>query len=103
MGVLNVTPDSFSDGGLWNDPEHAISHGLQMWRDGADIIDVGGESTRPKGTHYGEGAQQVSWEAEAERVVPVIEGLSREGVPCISIDTWKGRGRSRPRCRGTSG
>lgn len=89
MGVLNVTPDSFSDGGLWNAPEDAILHGVRMWRAGADIIDVGGESTRPRGHHYGEGAERVQWEAEAERIIPVIEGLGKEGVPCISIDTWK--------------
>jgi dihydropteroate synthase len=80
MGVLNVTPDSFSDGGLWVDPADAITHGCDMASEGAAIIDVGGESTRP-------GAQPVPIEEELARVVPVITGLAAEvGVP-ISIDT----------------
>ena len=90
MGVLNVTPDSFSDGGLWQNPEQAVEHGLEMVRAGADIIDVGGESTRPRGTHYGSGADRVAGDEEAGRVVPVIRALREAGVPCISIDTWKG-------------
>lgn len=82
MGVLNVTPDSFSDGGLWLDPDSAIKHGIEMARQGAGIIDVGGESTRP-------GAEAVPEAEELRRVIPVIEGLVREtGVP-ISIDTRK--------------
>ena len=80
MGVLNVTPDSFSDGGLWIDPDAAVAHGLQMIADGADVVDVGGESTRP-------GAHPVSVEEELRRVVPVIERLAGEAV--ISVDTRK--------------
>lgn len=82
MGVLNVTPDSFSDGGLWLDAERAVGHGLEMAARGASIIDVGGESTRP-------GAEPVAADEELRRVIPVIEALSgRVGVP-ISVDTRK--------------
>ncbi|HZL54983.1 MAG TPA: dihydropteroate synthase [Solirubrobacteraceae bacterium] len=83
MGILNVTPDSFSDGGHYLDASAAIEHGLAMAADGADIIDVGGESTRP-------GSEPVSAGEELERVVPVIEGLlaARAGA-AISIDTSK--------------
>jgi dihydropteroate synthase len=79
MGVVNVTPDSFSDGGLYLDPERAIAHGEELVRDGAEILDVGGESTRP-------GAEEVSAEEELRRVEPVVEGLA--GVT-VSIDTSK--------------
>ena len=82
MGVLNVTPDSFSDGGLWLDPKAAITHAREMAADGAGIIDVGGESTRP-------GAEEVPEEEELRRVLPVIEALVDDpGIP-ISIDTRK--------------
>ena len=83
MGVLNVTPDSFSDGGLYLAPERAIQRGLELVRQGADWIDVGGESTRP-------GSQRISAEEELRRVLPVIRGLRRKlrSVP-ISIDTTK--------------
>jgi dihydropteroate synthase len=82
MGVINVTPDSFSDGGDYLDPEAAIAHGLHLADEGADLIDIGGESTRP-------GAEPVPLERELARVIPVIEGLvARTGVP-ISIDTTK--------------
>ena len=82
MGVLNVTPDSFSDGGLWLDPQRAIAHGIEMVEQGAAIIDVGGESTRP-------GSQPVSQEEELKRVLPVVEALAgRVDVP-ISIDSRK--------------
>jgi len=82
MGVLNVTPDSFSDGGLWLDAGAAVDHGQQMAAEGAAIIDVGGESTRP-------GAAPVAEDDELERVLPVISGLvDRIDVP-ISIDTRK--------------
>ena len=82
MGVLNVTPDSFSDGGDFFSSENAVAHALQMEREGAAIIDIGGESTRP-------GALQVSVDEELQRVIPVIEALqSRLEVP-ISIDTRK--------------
>jgi dihydropteroate synthase len=84
MGVLNVTPDSFSDGGLWIDPKRAVAHGIEMVEQGAAIIDVGGESTRP-------GAEDVSEADELDRVLPVIEALSRETSTPISIDTRKAR------------
>ncbi|HZA20217.1 MAG TPA: dihydropteroate synthase [Actinomycetota bacterium] len=81
MGVLNVTPDSFSDGGRWLDPDLAIAHGREMASQGAAIVDVGGESTRP-------GAAPVPEEEELARVVPVIEALADGDAP-ISIDTRK--------------
>ena len=83
MGVLNVTPDSFSDGGLFFEREKAIEHGIAMADEGADFIDIGGESTRPF-------SNPISVDEEAERVVPVIEALSREVSIPVSIDTWKG-------------
>lgn len=79
MGILNVTPDSFSDGGKNLDPEAAVARGLQMLDEGADIIDVGGESTRP-------GHRPVSPKEEAERIVPVVRGLVAEGA-VVSVDT----------------
>ncbi len=79
MGILNVTPDSFSDGSVFSDPAVAISAGLQMMREGADVIDVGGESTRP-------GAQPVPEQAEQARVLPVVAALARAGAT-VSIDT----------------
>jgi dihydropteroate synthase len=82
MGVLNVTPDSFSDGGFFFDKEKAISRGLGMVEEGADIIDVGGESTRP-------GSKPVALEEELHRVIPVIESLAKEVDVPISIDTYK--------------
>ena len=82
MGVLNVTPDSFSDGGLFVDRDAAVSHALKMAEEGADIIDVGGESTRP-------GAQPVSEQEEIDRVVPVIEKIARRSDALLSIDTTK--------------
>ncbi|HEY7487844.1 MAG TPA: dihydropteroate synthase [Streptosporangiaceae bacterium] len=81
MGVVNVTPDSFSDGGLWFDTDAAIRHGLDLVAEGADIVDVGGESTRP-------GAQRVSEAEERRRVLPVIESLAAEGV-AVSVDTMR--------------
>jgi dihydropteroate synthase len=81
MGVVNVTPDSFSDGGLYLDPEAAIAHGLGLAEAGAEILDVGGESTRP-------GAEPVGAEEEMGRVVPVIRGLSGSGAR-VSVDTSK--------------
>ncbi|MFI5202274.1 MAG: dihydropteroate synthase [Candidatus Kapaibacterium sp.] len=90
MGVLNVTPDSFSDGGDFVSIERAMEHALQMVRDGADIIDIGGESTRPAGGAYGAGAKQVSRVEELRRVIPVIgEIRSRNSEVLISIDTQK--------------
>ena len=81
MGVLNVTPDSFSDGGLWLDPGAAIEHGRAMARQGAAIVDVGGESTRP-------GAEPVPEAEELRRVLPVVEALAAEEI-IVSIDTRK--------------
>jgi dihydropteroate synthase len=89
MGVLNVTPDSFSDGGAYLDPDAAVQRGLEMVDEGVDCIDIGGESTRPRGVKYGEGAKPVSAGEEADRVLPVIRELaSRTDIP-ISIDTYK--------------
>ena len=82
MGILNVTPDSFSDGGLYAEPERAVEHAVEMIKAGADIIDVGGESTRP-------GADPVSAEEERRRVLPVIQALRRRSDVLISIDTYK--------------
>jgi dihydropteroate synthase len=82
MGVVNVTPDSFSDGGRYLDPAAAVAHGLALAAEGADLLDVGGESTRP-------GAADVSEQVELDRVLPVVEELARTaGVP-ISVDTRK--------------
>ncbi|MGZ4534507.1 MAG: dihydropteroate synthase, partial [Nocardioidaceae bacterium] len=81
MGVLNVTPDSFSDGGRFLDPELAIKHGRQLVADGADIVDVGGESTRP-------GAVRPSTQEELDRVLPVVEALAADGV-LVSVDTMR--------------
>lgn len=88
MGILNCTPDSFSDGGHYYERHAAIEHGLRMAEQGADIIDVGGESTRPAGT-YGQGAQPVAEEEEMQRVIPVIEALAKSVQALISIDTYK--------------
>ncbi len=82
MGVLNVTPDSFSDGGNFFDAENAVEHGMRMAAEGAHIVDVGGESTRP-------GAEAVAAEEELRRVIPVIEQLRRKSDVIISIDTSK--------------
>jgi dihydropteroate synthase len=92
MGIVNVTPDSFSDGGLFLDPTAAVAHGLELAAQGADILDIGGESTRP-------GAEPVSFEEELRRVLPVVEGVAAAGSvagqgstpirPQISIDTSK--------------
>ena len=79
MGVLNVTPDSFSDGGRWLDPRAAVQHGLDLTEQGADLVDVGGESTRP-------GAVRLDPEAEQARVLPVVKALVASGVT-VSIDT----------------
>ncbi len=81
MGILNVTPDSFADGGRHDTYEKAVAHGLEMIAEGVDIIDIGGESTRP-------GAARVSAAEEQSRVIPVIEKLAQSGVP-ISIDTMR--------------
>ena len=82
MGILNVTPDSFSDGGTHNTPAKALEHARKMIAEGAAIIDIGGESTRP-------GAAEVSPEQEAERVIPVVAAIARESDVWISVDTSK--------------
>jgi len=82
MGVVNVTPDSFSDAGMWFTPRAAVAHGMELLEQGADILDVGGESTRP-------GAQRPSQEEELRRIIPVIRELSRRGAR-ISVDTMRG-------------
>jgi len=82
MGILNVTPDSFSDGGRYLDPAAAIAHGLRLVAEGADILDVGGESTRP-------GATPVEAQEELRRVIPVIDALCRRTAIPVSIDTSK--------------
>jgi len=82
MGILNTTPDSFSDGGLWTAPEAALEHAVHMAESGADVIDIGGESTRP-------GAGEVPVQEELDRVIPLVEAVIREtGVP-VSVDTSK--------------
>jgi dihydropteroate synthase len=82
MGILNLTPDSFSDGGLFSNPDCAVEHALRMEAEGADIIDIGGESTRP-------GAKLISADLESGRIMPVIERLSGRLSCAISVDTWK--------------
>jgi dihydropteroate synthase len=82
MGILNVTPDSFSDGGQFTDFDAAIAYALKMCEDGADIIDIGGESTRP-------GAEQISETDEVNRVIPLVEHLAQEPGMLISVDTYK--------------
>lgn len=82
MGIINITPDSFSDGGILHDTDEAVAYGVRLVEEGADIIDVGGESSRP-------GAQPVSLEEEMARVIPVVEGLSRRVRAAISVDTTK--------------
>jgi dihydropteroate synthase len=82
MGILNVTPDSFSDGGQFNQLENAVQHAVQMQKQGAEVIDIGGESTRP-------GAKRVSLDEELQRVIPVIEKIREFSDVVISIDTSK--------------
>jgi dihydropteroate synthase len=94
MGVLNVTPDSFSDGGNWLYPDKAITHGLELTSQGADIIDVGGESTRP-------GAQRVPAAEELRRVLPVVEALAAAGSR-VSIDTMRAEVASRALAAGAA-
>ncbi len=84
MGILNVTQDSFSDGGKFDTPEQAATHAIKMIEDGADIIDIGGESTRP-------GAEPVSLEEELNRTIPVIEAIRKQSDCVISIDTYKSK------------
>ena len=83
MGIVNVTPDSFSDGGMFRDPEAAVEHGLRLLGEGADVLDVGGESTRP-------GSDEVDADEERARVLPVVEGLRRGAAQALlSVDTRK--------------
>ncbi|HMP79089.1 MAG TPA: dihydropteroate synthase, partial [Pirellulaceae bacterium] len=84
MGIVNVTPDSFSDGGQWNDPQAAVAHGIELWQQGADILDIGGESTRPY-------SQPVSEAEELRRTIPVIRELAEKTQAIISVDTSKAR------------
>jgi len=94
MGIVNVTPDSFSDGGLYADPARALEHGLRLLDEGAEILDIGGESTRPgtitAGAQDSATAKAVSAQQELDRVLPVIEALRRQRPEAIlSIDTYK--------------
>ena len=82
MGIVNVTPDSFSDGGQFNQRQQAVNHALMMIEQGADLIDVGGQSTRP-------GAEQISLAEELERVIPVVEALRQQSTIPISVDTTR--------------
>ncbi|MDI1312675.1 dihydropteroate synthase, partial [Prosthecobacter sp.] len=82
MGIVNVTPDSFSDGGRFNDPGRAVEHAFTLLAEGADILDIGGESTRP-------GAEPVSEAEELHRVLPVIRAVRSQTKALISIDTMK--------------
>ncbi len=85
MGIVNVTPDSFSDGGKFFDPERAVAHALQLLDEGAELLDIGGESTRP-------GSEPVGVEEELRRVIPVIRGIqSKRPEACLSIDTQKAK------------
>lgn len=90
MGVVNITPDSFSDGGLWLAPERAVEHALAMLEAGAEIVDLGAESTRPGGGVYGAGAADVPASQEAERLLPVLEALRPLTDAPLSVDTRKG-------------
>ena len=89
MGVLNLTPDSFSDGGAWSDPERAVEHGLRMLAEGADLLDLGAESTRPGGGVYGQGASEVAAGEELARLLPVLVPLRRATDAPLSVDTRK--------------
>jgi dihydropteroate synthase len=90
MGILNLTPDSFSDGGLWTDPQRAVEHGLQMLAEGADLLDLGAESTRPGGGVYGNGAVDLPPHEESARLLPVLTALRRATDAPLSVDTRKG-------------
>ena len=90
MGVLNLTPDSFSDGGLWTRPEQAAEHALRLESQGADLLDLGAESTRPGGGTYGDGADPVSPTEEIDRLLPALRRIRQQTDLPISIDTRKG-------------
>jgi dihydropteroate synthase len=89
MGVVNITPDSFSDGGRFLAPEQAIQHALRLVDEGADLLDLGAESTRPRGAAYGDGAIEVAAAEELARLLPVLTGLRRQSDVPVSIDTRK--------------
>jgi dihydropteroate synthase len=89
VGIVNVTPDSFSDGGLWLEPRRAADHALALLAEGAEVLDVGAESTRPGGGVYGAGASAVAAGEELARLLPVLELLRRETDAPISVDTRK--------------
>ncbi len=90
MGVVNITPDSFSDGGCYLAPERAVERGLELLEEGADLLDLGAESTRPGGGVYGEGAAPLSAEEESDRLLPVLRALRRATDARISVDTRRG-------------
>ncbi len=90
MGVLNITPDSFSDGGRWLDRDRALAHALEMAERGAELLDLGAESTRPGGGVYGDGAERVAESQELDRLLPVLEALRPLTDLPISVDTRKG-------------
>jgi dihydropteroate synthase len=90
MGILNLTPDSFSDGGLWTEPSGAVERGLAMLEEGADLLDLGAESTRPGGGVYGSGARTVPAQEEISRLLPVLEELRQATDAPLSVDTRKG-------------
>ncbi|MEJ2085834.1 MAG: dihydropteroate synthase [Acidobacteriota bacterium] len=90
MGVLNLTPDSFSDGGVWLDPDRAVDRALELVEQGADILDLGAESTRPGGGVYGDGAVEISAHEETERLLPVLQRIRDLVSVPISVDTRKG-------------
>lgn len=89
MGVVNLTPDSFSDGGQFATPEAAVERALEMRREGADLIDLGAESTRPGGGVYGDGAVEVGAAEELERLLPVLDALRQDPELVLSVDTRK--------------
>ncbi len=89
MGVVNITPDSFSDGGRWLEPEAAVAHALELVADGADLLDLGAESTRPGGGVYGVGAEPVPAAREIDRLIPVLRALRKATPAALSIDTRK--------------
>lgn len=90
MGVVNITPDSFSDGGLWLEPERAVAHGLELLAEGAEVLDLGAESTRPGGGVYGAGAEPVPVAEELHRLLPVLEQLRSLTDAPLSVDTRRG-------------